>query len=325
MTKRSVYILGTRGSVLALWQAEWVKNQLEKRVPRITIEINKITTTGDKFQGTNWADNLNKGVFIKEIEEALLSQKIDLAVHSLKDVPTEIPTGLQLAAIPKRAEVHDVIVFNSMGRVSIPDANGEETLSLLDTLPEKAIVGTSSLRRQSQLLHFRPDLVMMNLRGNLNTRISILEQGDFDAIIVAAAGLNRLQIKNKLMFPIPLDIMLPAVGQGALAIECRIGDKQVHQLVNKLNDKNSELAVTAERAFLAGLGGGCRLPIAAYARIERKILKLDGLVANPDGSKFIRSQGETAILTLAQASSLGKQLAKNLLASGASRLLEHEI
>jgi hydroxymethylbilane synthase len=321
--KRKRFILGSRGSLLAIWQAEWVKKQLEKLVSGITIEIKKITTTGDKYRGVNWADNLNKGVFIKEIEEALLSEDIDIAVHSLKDVPTDLPQGLHLAAIPKRAEVYDVMVFNSMGRVSIPNSDGEETLPLMDMLPEKAIVGTSSLRRQSQLLHFRPDLVMMNLRGNLNTRISVLEQGDYDAIIVAAAGLNRLQIKTNLMFPIPLDVMLPAVGQGALAIECRTDDIPVNQIVRQLNDKKTELAVTAERAFLAGLGGGCRLPIAAYGRIEQKKLMLDGLVANPDGSKFIRSQGETAILTLAHAVSLGKHLAQKLLDSGAARLLEH--
>jgi hydroxymethylbilane synthase len=321
--KKKKYILGSRGSLLALWQAEWVKKQLEKLVPGINIEIKKIATTGDKFRGANWADNLNKGVFIKEIEEALLSEDIDIAVHSLKDVPTELPQGLHLAAIPKRAEVQDIMVFNSMGRVSIPGSGGEETLPLIDMLPEKAIIGTSSLRRQSQLLHFRPDLVMMNLRGNLNTRIAVLEQGDYDAIVVAAAGLNRLKIKHDLMFQIPLDIMLPAVGQGALAIECRTDDISVNQIVRQLNDKKTELAITAERAFLAGLGGGCRLPIAAYGRIEKKQLKLDGLVANPNGSKFIRSQGETVTLTLARAVSLGNELAQKLLDSGAARLLEH--
>jgi hydroxymethylbilane synthase len=321
--RRKRIILGSRGSLLALWQAEWVKKQLEKLIPGITIEIQKITTTGDKFRGTNWADNPNKGVFIKEIEEALLSEDIDIAVHSLKDVPTELPQGLHLAAIPKRAEVEDVMVFNSMGRISIPDSSGEETLSLMDMLPEKAIVGTSSLRRQSQLLHFRPDLVMMNLRGNLTTRISVLEQGDYDAIVVAAAGLNRLKIKHKFMFPIPLDVMVPAVGQGALAIECRVDDIPVNQLVYQLNDRKTELAVTAERAFLAGLGGGCRLPIAAYGRIEHNQLKLDGLVASPNGSKFIRSQGATSMLILSHATSLGKQLAQKLIDAGAARLLEH--
>lgn len=319
------FILGSRGSHLALWQAEWVKKQIEKLNPGIAIEIRKIVTTGDKFRGTNWAEMPNKGVFIKEIEEALLSKEIDIAVHSLKDVPTELPQGLHLAAIPKRAEVQDVMLFNNMGRVSIPGSDGEETMPIMDMLPEKAIVGTSSLRRQSQLLHFRPDLVMLSLRGNLTTRITLLEQGDYDAIVVAAAGLNRLKIKHKFMFPIPLEVMLPAVGQGALAIECRLDDKVTNELLIPLNDKKTELAVIAERAFLASLGGGCRLPIAAYGRIEQKQLKLDGLVANANGSKFIRSHGATTILTLAHAVTLGKQLAQKLLHSGAARLLNHGI
>ncbi|MFB3897956.1 MAG: hydroxymethylbilane synthase [bacterium] len=323
--RRKTFILGSRGSLLAIWQAEWVKKQLEKLNPGIAVEIKKIVTSGDKFRGTNWTEFPDKGVFIKEIEEALLSKDIDIAVHSLKDVPTELPQGLYLAAIPKRADVHDVMLFNTMGRVSIPDSDGEETMPIMDMLPEKAIVGTSSLRRQSQLLHFRPDLVMMSLRGNLTTRVTLLEQGDFDAIVVAAAGLNRLNIKHPYMVPIPLEVMLPAVGQGALAIECRIDDDDIDQIVSRLNNKPTELAVTAERAFLAGLGGGCRLPIAAYGRVEQKQLKLDGLVANPDGSKFIRSQGTTKSLTLAHATILGEQLAQKLLHSGAARLLDHGI
>jgi hydroxymethylbilane synthase len=321
--KRRKFILGSRGSLLALWQAEWVKKQLEKKLPGIIIEIKRITTTGDNFRGTNWIDAPGKGVFIKEIEEALLANEIDFAVHSLKDVPTDLPKGLHLAAIPKRADVHDMIIFNKPGHINISDSDGEETLPLLDTLPEKARVGTSSFRRQSQLLHFRPDLIMVNLRGNLNTRIAKLEQGDYDAIVLAAAGLNRLQIKNKMMVPIPMQIMLPAVGQGALAIECRIEDNQVNPLVNKLNDKPTELAVTAERAFLAGLGGGCRLPIAGYARIEQKKLKLAGLVAYPDGSKLIRDKAETGTISIDSAIGLGAKLAKRLLESGAKQLIEN--
>lgn len=319
---RKTFILGTRGSQLAIWQAEWVKTQLTKKVPRINIEIKKITTTGDKFRVTNWANVPEKGVFIKEIEESLVAGEIDFAVHSLKDVPTDLPNGLHLAAFPKREDTHDVIIFNAMGRISIPDSKGKETLTLLDTLPEKAKVGTSSLRRQSQLLHFRPDLIMLNLRGNLNTRITKLEQGDYDAIIVAAAGLNRLKIKNNIMFLISFEVMLPAVGQGALAIECRKEDKSVNQLVKKLNDKPTELAVTAERAFLAGLGGGCRLPIAAYGRIEHQNLKLDGLVVSRDGSKLIKHKVETTTFTTAAAESLGKMVAQKLLSAGAKQMFQ---
>ncbi|MDI6783056.1 MAG: hydroxymethylbilane synthase [bacterium] len=321
---RKTFILGSRGSLLALWQAEWVKAQLAKKVPGIDIEIKKISTTGDKFRGANWADAPGKGVFTKEIEEALLANKIDFAVHSLKDVPTDLPKGLHLAAIPKREDAHDVLIlnrelreFNELKKTKPP------TAYCLQLLRQGAKIGTSSLRRQSQLLHYRPDLIMENLRGNLNTRVEKLEWGAFDAIIVAAAGLNRLQITNKLMAPIPFKIMLPAVGQGALAIECRIADNQVTPLVIKLNDKPTELAVTAERAFLAGLGGGCRLPIAAYAEIKNNRLILDGLVASPDGANLIRAQAQTKILNLASAVSLGKRLGEKLLNKNAKELLNH--
>lgn len=318
---RRTYILGSRGSLLALWQAEWVKKQLQKLVPGIQIEIKKITTTGDKFRNLTWTEIPGKGVFIKEIEEALLAKEIDFAVHSLKDVPTELPDRLHLATITKREDAHDMIIFNSRSRITLPKRKNKEPSPLLDVLPEGAKIGTSSLRRQSQLLHFRPDLVMLDLRGNLITRIAKLEQGDYDAIVVAAAGLNRLKITGKIMVPIPFEFMLPAVGQGALAIECRKEDRKVNQLVKKLNNNKTELTITAERAFLAGLGGGCRMPIAAYSRIEQKKLRLYGLVATPDGTKLIRNKAETETLTLAGAESLGKMLAHELLSAGAERLL----
>ncbi|MCX7918558.1 MAG: hydroxymethylbilane synthase [bacterium] len=320
--KKRTLILGTRGSQLAIQQAEWVKSRLLKKVPGITVKLEKITTTGDKFRGTTWSKAPTKGVFTKELEEALLAKKIDFAVHSLKDVPTELPDGLALVAFPKRADAHDAIIFNRSSQVHVPDEHGEETLSLLDTLPEKARVGTSSLRRQSQLLHFRPDLVMVELRGNLNTRIEKLEQEGLDAIIVAAAGLARLKIKHEFMHIIPFEIMLPAVGQGAIAIESRAADKPVITLLQQLNDKKTELAITAERSFLAGLGGGCRLPIAAYARVEQNKLILDGLIASPDGSKFIRSRIETDMLTIPSAVELGNQLAQKLLSAGAGQILQ---
>jgi hydroxymethylbilane synthase len=297
--------IGTRGSQLALHQALWVKTELTRTHPDLNVTLIKIKTTGDKIQDVPLAKIGGKGLFVKEIEEALLQRKIDLAVHSIKDVPTEFPRGLHLSAITKREDPRDVFISRE-GRP-------------LKDLPQKAKIGTSSLRRQAQLLHFRRDLELVPLRGNLDTRLKKLETTSLDGIVLALAGVKRLGLEARITEILLTEISLPAIGQGALGIETRLGDKAVEEQIQFLNDKKSWIAVSAERAFLKKLEGGCQVPIAALATIVGDILQIDGLVGTVDGKKLIRDHMEGP---LEKAESLGIQLAEGLLKAGAREILE---
>ncbi|MCC6586197.1 MAG: hydroxymethylbilane synthase [Bryobacterales bacterium] len=289
-------ILGSRGSQLALWQSRWVASRLP-----VATEIQIIKTTGDKITDVALSKVGGKGLFTKELEDALLDKRIDLAVHSLKDMPTELPEGLTLAAVPEREDARDAIVGKT-----------------LDELPKGAKVGTSSLRRAAQLKAFRPDLAIENIRGNLDTRLRKLDDGQYDAIVLAAAGLRRLGWGGRIAEIIPVEIMCPAVGQGALAIETRNGQDEAAAVCATLIHEDTFQAVTAERALLAGLGGGCQVPIGAHARVRADRLHLRAIVARPDGGEVIAREAEGP---LERAQRIGAQLAQDLLAAGADRLL----
>lgn len=298
--------IGTRGSALALWQASWVKQRIEERYPDIVLELVKIKTKGDKILDAPLAQIGGKGLFVKEIEEALMDHRIDLAVHSMKDVPTELPSGLHIGIIPQREDPRDALI-------------AKEGILLKD-IRRNARVGTSSLRRQTQLLKMSKDLQIVPLRGNLDTRIRKLDTENLDAIIVASAGVNRMGLEAKVSEYLSPDIMLPAIGQGALAIELRENDEKTHNLLSFLNDYSSMVTVHAERGFLKRLGGGCQVPIAALATLDGdKHLRLQGLVADTKGVEIIRGEinGE-----LQDASILGIELAERLLNKGAQAILD---
>jgi hydroxymethylbilane synthase len=297
--------IGTRGSQLALWQARWVRQAIEKQWPETKAELTIIKTTGDKITDVPLAKVGGKGLFVKEIEEALMDGRIDLAVHSMKDMPAELPHGLCISAVPERENPLDALISNNNRS--------------LDQLPRGARVGTSSLRRASQLLHRRPDLNIRTLRGNLDTRLKKLSGGDLDAIVLAAAGLRRLGLGHLITTVLDPDIMLPAVGQGALCIESRTHDSRTSQIVTSLDHAATHLAVMAERAFLHRLEGGCQVPIAAFATLENEQLALTGLVAEVDGSILIQ---EAASGPCDKAASLGVKLAETLIARGAGDILE---
>ncbi|HVP80062.1 MAG TPA: hydroxymethylbilane synthase [Thermodesulfobacteriota bacterium] len=297
--------IGTRGSQLALFQANWVKEQLSRAHPDLNVTLIKIKTTGDKIQDVPLAKIGGKGLFVKEIEESLLQKKVDLAVHSIKDVPTEFPQGLHLSVITKREDPRDVFISRD-GRT-------------LKDLPRGAKIGTSSLRRQAQLLHFRNGLELIPLRGNLDTRLKKLKTMNLDGIVLALAGVRRLGLEERVTEIIPADICLPAIGQGALGIETRIDDKNVEGQIRFLNDRDASIAVTAERAFLKKLEGGCQVPLAAYARPEGTTLRVDGLVGSIDGKRLIRHHVEGPV---EKAESLGIELAEILLAKGAKEILD---
>src|SRR5208337_4358142 len=268
-------VIGTRGSKLALWQAEWIKSELMKRTPGLKIELNKIKTTGDKILDVPLAKVGGKGLFVKEIEEALLNGEADLAVHSMKDVPTDFPAGLHLAVICEREDPRDAFLSGKQGTgFRIPD---------FKSLPRGATVGTSSLRRSSQLLNKRPDLKIEQLRGNLNTRLKKLDEGLFDAIILAVAGVKRLGWQDRITEILLPEISLPAIGQGAVGIESRIDDKMINSLISQLNHPETSVCVRAERAVLKRLEGGCQVPIAAHARLINGIITIDGLVGSVTG------------------------------------------
>lgn len=301
-------VIGSRGSKLALTQAELVKTELESLQPSLTLRVEIIKTSGDAN-----TDPLSviggKGVFTKELEEALLAGRIDLAVHSLKDLPTIVPEGLLIAAICKREDPRDALVLR----------HALQEVVSLRSLPKGATVGTSSPRRLAQLKHLRADLVIKDLRGNVDTRLRKLDEGQFDALVLACAGLRRLGLDNRISVPVPPSEMLPAVGQGALGIETRAGDADAIEAAGRLDHKFTRLACIAERAFLRRLGGGCQLPIAAYAVVREKRIRLDGLVADPQGKRIVR---ERIAGDLNVAEELGTLLAEQLLASGARELLK---
>lgn len=298
-------VLGTRGSKLAIWQAEWIKKKLENAHKGITVELNKIKTTGDKILDVPLAQVGGKGLFVKEIEEAMLRGEIDIAVHSMKDVPTEFPEGLHLAVICEREDPRDALISSEF--------------SSLTDLPRGARVGTSSLRRSCQLLSIRPDLNILSLRGNLDTRLRKLEEGQFDAIILAAAGVKRLGWQDRITEYLSTDISLPAIGQGAIGIECRRDDTEIHRIIETLNHNKSNICVSSERACLKKLEGGCQVPIAAHAELNGEKLIIRGLVGSLDGKTIIKStiEGKST-----DADSIGTTLAEALLAKGAKAILD---
>jgi hydroxymethylbilane synthase len=305
--------IGTRGSKLALWQAEWVKSELKRIYPDLEIELNKIKTTGDKILDVPLAQVGGKGLFVKEIEEALLRHEADIAVHSMKDVPTEFPDSLYLAVICKREDPRDAFI----SRIR----NSQFAICKFKDLPDGAKIGTSSLRRSCQLLNIRPDLKIEQLRGNLDTRLKKLDEGHFDAIILAAAGVKRLGLQSRITEILPFEISLPAIGQGAIGIECRIVDRSINNLIAPLNHPETSICVKAERAFLKQLEGGCQVPIAAYARIVSQDSKLimDGLVGSITGDRIIKGHIEGSP---EHAESLGVTLAEDILSRGAKEILD---
>lgn len=318
MSKDHKIIIATRGSKLALWQAEWVKAELQNLHPNLKVELKKIKTTGDKILDVPLAKVGGKGLFVKEIEEALLKGEADLAVHSMKDVPTDLPQGLHIAAICKREDPRDAFITK---------------VQSFKDLPKDATIGTSSLRRMCQLLNIRHDLKITQLRGNLDTRIRKLDEGQFDAIIVAAAGVNRLGMSHRITEILSPDISLPAIGQGAIGIECRTNDEFINNLIIPLNHIETAICVRAERAFLKRLEGGCQVPIAAHARIEHRTqnteqitlrvtryasLVIDGLVGSVSGDRIIKGRIEG---NLEETEALGIKLAEDLISRGAGEIL----
>lgn len=303
-TSRASLIIGTRGSRLAIWQAEWVQARIRDMAPHLTVTLQRIKTSGDKILDVPLAKVGGKGLFVKEIEEALVRGEIDLAVHSMKDVPTILPEPLEILCIPSREDPRDALI----SRARLP----------LHRLPAGAVIGTSSLRRQSQLLHARPDVRVEMLRGNLDTRLRKLRQGEYDAIVLAAAGLRRMGWEHDVTEYLPFDISLPAMGQGAIGIEGRRDDDFVRHLLVPLDDTVTHTAVTAERAVLDRLQGGCQVPIAAHAQIEGDRLRLDGLIAGLDGRTIVRDAVEGNV---SEARTLGISLAERLLAKGGAAVL----
>lgn len=300
----TVFKIGTRGSALALWQALWVKTSLEEEFPRCTFELVKIKTTGDKITDTALSKVGGKGLFVKEIEEALADGRTDLAVHSMKDVPARLLEGLTLGAISERESPLDVLI--SRGGAG------------LMALPEGARIGTSSLRRQAQLLAARPDLRIGTLRGNLDTRLRKLGSGELDAVVLAAAGIMRLGCETRITEILPVSIMLPAIGQGALGIEVREGDAEVKEMVSVLHHAPTGTAVRAERAFLRRLEGGCQVPVAALGVIDGQRVVLEGLIASLDGRRVVRDRMSGVSEACEE---IGCALAEKLLADGGGDIL----
>ncbi|MCX8034101.1 MAG: hydroxymethylbilane synthase [Thermodesulfovibrio sp.] len=312
IVKRNRIIIGTRGSKLALWQANWIKEKLLSMYPKLEIKIEKIKTTGDKILDAPLAKIGGKGLFVKEIEEALLSKRVDLAVHSMKDVPTEMPKGLHISAICEREDPRDALISK----------DGK----LLEELPENSTLGTSSLRRTVQLKALRKDLIIKPLRGNVDTRIRKLKEGEFDAIVLAMAGVKRMGYENIMTEIFSHDKMIPAIGQGAIGIETRIDDEFVNDLVKPLNHLNTYICVIAERAFLSVLGGGCQVPLACHASLENNRLKIIAMIGDPEakiepikGKRQYSFGAKTHLLK--EAEKLGKELAEDLLKRGGKEIL----
>jgi hydroxymethylbilane synthase len=297
--------IGTRGSALALAQSGWVKEKIEERYPRLQVELVRIKTTGDKILDSPLSKIGGKGLFVKEIEDALLKRQVDVAVHSIKDVPAELPEALKLSAFPERKDPRDALI-------SVRDQR-------LDQLPQGSGIGTSSLRRAAQLLFIRPDLKILPLRGNVDTRLEKLKSGELQAIILAAAGVKRLGLADHISHIFPSEQILPAIGQGALGLEIRRNDTETSNLLEFLNHEPTEVTVRAERAFLKELEGGCQVPIAGLGRLSGDTLYLEGIVAELDGSRVIRQKisGKKG-----SAEDIGIKLARRLLDSGAGEILK---
>lgn len=301
-------IIGSRGSQLALWQANWVKSELQRLYKNFKIKIKVIKTSGDIIQDVPLAKIGGKGLFVKEIEESLLEKKIDIAVHSMKDVPMQLPDELMISVITKRENPLDALI--SINNTS------------LKNLPINATVGTSSMRRSSQLLNYRPDLKINLLRGNLDTRLKKLDSGQYDSIVLAVAGLNRLGWTSRIAEEISPDVLLPAMGQGALGIEARINDNRTNEFISWLDHSDTHIAVNAERALVDALNGSCQVPIGSYATIDNNIITVRGLVASLDG-KTIYQQKKTG--PLSDAINIGENLGKELLEMGADEVLRSVI
>jgi hydroxymethylbilane synthase len=297
-------IIGTRGSALALAQTELIKQQILSRFPDNEIKIKIIKTSADKDLTSSIRSGSSIGVFVKELESALLGGDIDIAVHSMKDLPTNIPQELEIAAIPRREDAHDALIANYT--TSLP------------ALPSGSVVGTGSVRRQAQLLALRPDLKVKDIRGNLQTRLNKLQNGDFDAIILACAGLNRLGIQERISALLSFEEMLPAPGQGALAVETRKEDSRTQPIVSALNDRQTAIAVLAERSFLRRMGGGCNVPVAVYAQIKENRILIEGLAASPDGKKIVR---ESVQQNTDAADDAANTLADRILSKGGRAIL----
>ena len=295
--------IGTRASRLAMWQAQFVAAELKKFFPALEVELVKVHTTGDKILDAPLAKIGGKGLFTKELETQMAAGAIDLAVHSLKDVPTELPEGFKIAAITKRAQPFDAFVSNKF--------------STFDALPKNSVVGTSSLRRAAQILSLRPDLLIKNLRGNVETRLKKMDAGEFDAIILAAAGLERLGHTSRIKEI--LTQIIPAAGQGALAIETRADDDEIFSLVQMLNDAETFEAVKVEREFLTEVGGSCQIPVGIFANVDDDKINVQALIASTDGRKVVRA---SEVVTLKNIQGLGKKIAAQLLDSGGKKILE---
>ena len=298
--------IGTRASRLALWQAEFVAAELKKFFPTLEIELIKIKTTGDKILDAPLAKIGGKGLFTKELELQMAAGAIDLAVHSLKDVPTELPEGFKIAAITKRAQPFDAFVSNKF--------------SSFDALPKNSVVGTSSVRRAAQILSLRPDLQIKNLRGNVDTRLKKLDVGEFDAIILATAGLNRLGYGSRINQI--LTQIIPAAGQGALAVEIRADDEKTFDAVKFLNDFETCASTKIERDFLQVVGGGCQIPVGIFAEVEGKKISARAVIASLDGKNFVK---DSAFDTIENLNDFGKNFAEKLLADGGDKILQTNI
>ena len=297
--------LGTRKSKLALTQSNWVKKEIESRFPDVEVELVKVTTKGDKILDVPLAKVGGKGLFVKEIEEALLDGRIDFAVHSLKDVPTELPKGLEVSVFPEREDPRDALISKSGAG--------------LKGLPEGARVGTSSLRRMAQLRAVRPDLTIENLRGNLDTRLKKLDEGQYDAILLAVAGLNRMGLADRITEIIGPELILPAIGQGALGIEFRTGDEETRAILSALNHEETSVRVRAERAFLARLEGGCQVPIGAFATLDGDEIELEGFVADERGERLIRRKRRGK---RSDPERVGDELGREILDAGGREILK---
>ncbi|MDZ4098850.1 MAG: hydroxymethylbilane synthase [Methylophilaceae bacterium] len=297
--------IATRKSPLALWQAEHVAERLEKAFPWVKTELVKMSTQGDKILDAPLAKIGGKGLFVKELEQGMLEGIADIAVHSMKDVPVEFPEGLHLAAILTREDPTDALVSNRYAS--------------LDELPADAKIGTSSLRRQCQIKERFPNAEILTLRGNVNTRLAKLDAGEYDAIILASAGLKRLGMAERITQSLAPEVSLPAIGQGAIGIECRVNDPEINEILQVLHDWQTGVCVTAERAMNARLNGGCQVPIAGFAELTGERLIMRGLVGNPDGQTIYRSErsGE-----LAHAETIGRLIAEDLLKQGADKILQ---
>jgi hydroxymethylbilane synthase len=301
---KNVLRIGTRASLLAVTQSTWVKKQIEQHCPDLRVDLVTILTKGDKILDVPLAKVGGKGLFVKEIEDALLDGRVDLAVHSMKDVPAALPTGLHLAIIPPREQALDAFISNQY--------------SHLAALPQGAVVGTSSLRRKAQLAALRPDLDIQDLRGNLDTRLGKLDRGDYDAIILAAAGLNRLALQARITALFSLEEMLPAIGQGALGIELREEDSELLAALQFLHHADTAAALAAERAFLLRLEGGCQVPIGGFATVSGDTVELTGLIAALDGQTVFKEQTTGPCTAAAE---IGSSLADRLLAAGGKAVL----